>query len=98
MPIYEYDCKRCGEVVERYEVYVDKLPPPPCCKEQMEKKFSIASFDFRGSGFYKNEYGNGAHKLGVTQQAQRASVDCEASGLCPARHDPHKEYPVPQAS
>ena len=85
MPLYEYSCERCGEVTERYEVYVDKLPSPPCCGEPMEKLISTGCFDFRGGGFYQNDYGNGAHKLGTTEQAQRASVECEQRGLQVAR-------------
>jgi predicted nucleic acid-binding Zn ribbon protein len=85
MPLYEYGCKGCRKVVERYEVYVDKQPPPPCCGEPMVKLVSTGCFDFRGSGFYQNDYGDGAHKLGTTEQAQRASVDCAARGLQVAR-------------
>lgn len=51
----------------------------------MEKLISTGCFDFRGSGFYQNDYGDGAHKLGTTEQAQRASVDCAARGLQVAR-------------
>jgi len=81
MPIYEYGCSDCRKALERYESLIDNKGPPICCERQMEKKFSIASFDFRGSGFYQNDYGNGAHKLGVTEQAQRASIDCEKAGI-----------------
>ncbi len=85
MPIYEYGCDQCKAVLERYESLVDNKEPPTCCEKHMKKKFSIASFDFRGSGFYSNDYGNGAHKLGTTEQAQRASIDCEKAGIVAAR-------------
>ena len=88
MPIYEYKCDKCKAVLERYESLIDNKEPPTCCEKQMEKKFSIASFDFRGSGFYQNDYGNGAHKLGTTEQAQRASIDCEKAGIVAARPQP----------
>ncbi len=98
MPIYEYACDTCGKALERYEVYIDRQEPPSCCVKPMAKQFSVSIADFRGSGFYKNDYGNGAHKLGVTEQAQRASMDCEARGLRPATPGKSGEHPIPQAS
>ncbi|KKK56604.1 hypothetical protein LCGC14_3062850 [marine sediment metagenome] len=88
MPIYEYVCDNCGKALERYEVYIDRQEPPACCDNPMEKQFSVSIADFRGSGFYKNDYGNGAHKLGVAEQAQRASIDCGRLGLKPAKPKP----------
>jgi len=85
MPIYEYRCEGCGEVAERYEPNVDQQPPPPCCGEPMGKLISTCIFDLRGSGFYQNDHGSGAHKLSPTAQAQRASRDIEARGIVPAR-------------
>lgn len=98
MPLYEYACNTCRKALERYEVYIDRQEPPACCDNPMEKQFSVSIADFRGSGFYQNDYGNGAHKLGTTEQAQRASVDCDAKGLRPMRHDPNRKLPIPQAS
>jgi putative FmdB family regulatory protein len=93
MPIYEYGCNRCRKVLERYEPVVDKQVPPLCCGKQTEKVISIPTFDFRGSGFYQNEYGNGAHKLEPTAQAQRASVDCGNAGIGATRPQPMgKDY------
>ncbi len=85
MPIYEYNCHKCGESVERYEGHVDEEAPPTCCSKAMVKLMSAVCFDLRGSGFYENDYGKGAHKLTTTQQAQRASVDCKNRGLVPAQ-------------
>ncbi len=72
MPIYEYGCE-CGEVQERLETYIDRMAPPECdlCGEATEKLISVCSFDLRGSGFYENEYGMGAEKLGLKDQRRR---------------------------
>lgn len=85
MPIYEYGCQACGEVVERYEVRMNEQAPPKCCGEPTVKLMSACIFDLRGSGFHQNDYGNGAHKLSATHQAQRASVECAQHGLRPAQ-------------
>ncbi len=81
MPLYEYKCDECGEVTERYEPYIDREAPPLHCTKPMEKLISTGCFDFRGTGFYQNDYGHGAHKLSTKDQAQRAAVACEKRGL-----------------
>lgn len=72
MPIYEYGCE-CGEVQERLETFIDRMAPPECdlCGGDTEKLISVCSFDLRGGGFYQNEYGNGAEKLGLKDQRRR---------------------------
>ncbi len=86
MPMYEYGCNSCEATIERYEPLVDKLPPPDCggCDEPMMKLVSMANFDMRGTGFYINEHGSGAHKLEATDQAIRAERDIRKRGLMPA--------------
>ncbi len=72
MPIYEYGCQ-CGEVQERLETFIDRMAPPECdvCGGATEKLISVCSFDLRGGGFYQNEYGDGAEKLGLKDQRRR---------------------------
>ncbi len=86
MPMYEYGCEGCGVDTERYEPLVDKQPPPSCgsCGKTMIKFVSMANFDLRGTGFYINEHGSGAHKLAATDQAIRAERDIQKAGLTPA--------------
>ena len=83
--------------MERYEVFIDRKRPPVCCRHLMEKLVSTGCFDLRGSGFYENEYGKGAHKLETTQQAQRASVDCGNKGIVASRAKPIGPHALPEA-
>ncbi len=85
MPIYEYSCSKCGEVGERYEHYVDRQLPPPCCGEPTTKLISAGVFDLHGSGFYQNDHGSGAHKLATTDQARRAAREVKERGYVAAR-------------
>jgi len=41
---------------------------------------SLFSFDFRGDGFYKNEHGNGAHKLERPTQGRRIRKELRERG------------------
>jgi putative FmdB family regulatory protein len=57
MPLYEYECTKCGERVE----IIQKLSDPPyshCpkCGSDMKKLFSSPAIQFKGSGFYKTDY------------------------------------------
>ena len=57
MPLYEYECTKCGERVE----IIQKISDPPyshClkCRGDMRKLFSSPAIQFKGSGFYKTYY------------------------------------------
>lgn len=57
MPIFEYECTKCGrrtEVIQRH----DDPPPAKCphCGGRLRKLFSAPSFQFKGSGFYATDY------------------------------------------
>jgi putative FmdB family regulatory protein len=55
MPLYEYDCPKCG----RFEV-LQKMSDRPMerhgCGEKVEKLMSASAFSFKGSGFYITDY------------------------------------------
>jgi putative FmdB family regulatory protein len=57
MPLYEYQCVQCSEreeVIQRH----DAPPPAQCakCGGGMKKLISAPAIQFKGSGFYKNDY------------------------------------------
>ena len=58
MPIYEYQCKECGEKVE----YIQKLSDAPkrlcpvCHREGLEKLVTASSFRLRGTGWYETDF------------------------------------------
>jgi putative FmdB family regulatory protein len=59
MPIYEFVCEACGNIVERLQKLSD--PPPECCPEcggKMAKIMSRNSFQLKGGGWYRDLYGS----------------------------------------
>ncbi len=57
MPIYEYQCQKCGEVSE----YMQKMSDPPmtvceACGGPLERLISKSSFHLKGGGWYKDLY------------------------------------------
>ncbi|MBN2492997.1 MAG: zinc ribbon domain-containing protein [Deltaproteobacteria bacterium] len=62
MPIYEYECTRCGEIFEIMQSFSDK-PPNKCkkCNGKLRKKISMSTFHLKGSGWYVTDYAHGAN-------------------------------------
>jgi putative FmdB family regulatory protein len=57
MPIYEYSCKKCGQVIEK----IQKFSDPPLkrhseCGGSLTKLVSQSSFHLKGSGWYVTDY------------------------------------------
>jgi putative FmdB family regulatory protein len=57
MPLYEYQCESCAKRFERIQKYSD--PPVetcPSCGSHVKKLMSSPAIQFKGSGFYINDY------------------------------------------
>jgi putative FmdB family regulatory protein len=57
VPIYEYQCTKCGEVFEAFQKITDE-PLTQCkfCHSRVEKLISHSSFQLKGSGWYLTDY------------------------------------------
>ena len=57
MPIYEYQCTKCGEVFEAFQKITDD-PLTQCrfCQARVEKLISQSTFQLKGSGWYLTDY------------------------------------------
>jgi putative FmdB family regulatory protein len=57
VPIYEYQCTKCGEVFEAFQKITDE-PLAHCklCNSKVEKIISHSSFQLKGSGWYLTDY------------------------------------------
>jgi putative FmdB family regulatory protein len=57
MPLYEYQCEACAHRFERIQKFSD---PPidtcPTCGGSVRKLISSPAIQFKGSGFYINDY------------------------------------------
>jgi len=57
MPIYEYQCVACGQVVERWQKIADApLTECPACGGSLTKIISSCAFHLKGSGWYVTDY------------------------------------------
>jgi putative FmdB family regulatory protein len=61
MPIYEYLCQSCGKKFEVLQKFSDDpLLVHPECGGTVEKLISTSALQFKGSGWYVNDYAKGA--------------------------------------
>lgn len=57
MPIYEYECTRCGHQTEVWQNFSDP-PIAKCqlCRGKMKKLISQSTFHLKGTGWYVTDY------------------------------------------
>ena len=57
MPLYEYECKKCGPRFEKIQKFSDKMVKKcPECGGQVEQMISAPAVQFKGSGWYVTDY------------------------------------------
>ena len=63
MPIYEYECRKCGALTEVFQK-MDAKPPSKCgkCGGRLERRISAPAIQFKGSGWYVTDYAGKATK------------------------------------
>ncbi len=57
MPIYEYECTKCGRTTEAMQRFSD-APLTQCedCQGELRKLISMSTFHLKGSGWYTTDY------------------------------------------
>lgn len=58
MPIYEYQCKKCGHTFEQLQKVFEKPSRtcPKCKKQGLTKLISNTSFQLKGTGWYVTDF------------------------------------------
>ena len=74
MPIYEFECTKCGNQTEVWQRFSDK-PLTKCekCKGKMKKLISQSTFHLKGSGWYVTDYASG--RTGAPQEKKETSSE-----------------------
>jgi len=57
MPLYEYECKKCGHRFEKIQLYSARMVKKcPECGGQVEQMITAPAVQFKGSGWYVTDY------------------------------------------
>ncbi len=76
MPIYEYDCPKCGRFDALQKMSDKPLRTHDVCGSKVHKVMSASAFSFKGSGFYETDYKKGK------KDAKASSSDAPKGGAC----------------
>jgi putative FmdB family regulatory protein len=78
LPLYEYRCKNCGHIFEKIQSFsAPEEKECPVCKGEVERLISAPAIQFKGAGWYVNDYAG-------KSRAKSSSGDSTASGDKPA--------------
>jgi putative FmdB family regulatory protein len=56
MPIYEYQCQKCGTIEVTQRITDRALTKCPTCKSKVKRLISNTSFQLKGTGWYVTDY------------------------------------------
>jgi len=80
MPLYEYQCQKCGHRFERIQKFSDAMVKKcPECGGKVEQMISAPAVQFKGSGWY------------VTDYAKKSSAGSSSKGESESKSDSGKE-------
>jgi putative FmdB family regulatory protein len=82
MPIYEYMCTSCGNEFEAMQKFSD-APLTECeCGESgtVERKLSLAAFQLKGGGWYKDRYAAGGNGKNGNGKSDGGDAGAAAKG------------------
>jgi putative FmdB family regulatory protein len=83
MPIYEYQCQKCREVLESMQKFSDPpLTECPSCSGDLKKMISHSSFHLKGSGWYVTDYsrkGSSAPESKKSEPAEKPASGSETT-------------------
>lgn len=86
MPIYEYECTKCGKVTEVWQQMSDK-PLKKCqyCSGKVQKLISRSAFHLKGSGWYATDYSGKA--ASSSSASGKAGTKDGAAKTCARKED-----------
>ena len=99
MPIYEYECRKCGAHVEAFQKINDK-PLTKCrkCGGKLDKKISAPAIQFKGSGWYVTDYGGKATKNEKSESESSTDSKSEKTDKKTKESSPKKTSDKPSPS
>ncbi|MGA2001838.1 MAG: zinc ribbon domain-containing protein [Terriglobales bacterium] len=100
MPLYEYQCKKCGHRLEKIQQFSDKpLTKCPECGGALEKLISQSSVQFKGSGWYVSDYGRKGSSAASSSSSSDSESDTKSATAAKESKETKKEdKPKPDTS
>jgi putative FmdB family regulatory protein len=78
MPLYEYECRKCGHRFERIQKFSDPMAKKcPECGGKVEQMISAPAVQFKGTGWYVTDY---AKKSSGSRSSSESKSDSDGNG------------------
>ncbi len=82
MPIYEYQCQKCGTFEVTQRITENALAKCPTCRGKVKKLISNTSFQLKGTGWYITDYArkgqNGESKSDNGSKTSEANTESKS--------------------
>lgn len=78
MPIYEYQCQKCGTFEVTQRITEKPLGKCPTCKGKVKKLISNTSFQLKGTGWYVTDYARKDNNKGAEKGENGAKSSAES--------------------
>lgn len=91
MPIYEYECTKCGKIKEAIQRFSDK-PLTKCkhCSGKLHKLISQNSFHLKGTGWYVTDYANKSQNSPTPAKKKEESPSVDSTTSATDKSKPEK--------
>ncbi len=99
MPLYEYECRSCGNVSEVIQRMSDD-PLTTCdrCGGELKKLLSAPAFQFKGSGWYVTDYADKSSGNGSSgETGSKATSDSKSDAGDGSKSEKKADTPKPEA-
>lgn len=102
MPLYEYECEKCGATFETLQ-HVSARPLKTCqglgCSNKdngkVHRMVSASGFILKGSGWYTSDYPSEARKKGWESESKQAAGAPDGGSDAPEKKAPAASPPAP---
>ena len=85
MPLYEYRCKQCGHQFEKIQSFsAPEEKECPVCHGEVERLISAPAIQFKGAGWYVNDYAAKGSKSASKSGDSETSSDKPAGAAAPS--------------
>src|SRR5947208_15400224 len=75
MPIYEYQCQKCGTFEVTQRITEKPLGRCPTCKAKVRKLISNTSFQLKGTGWYVTDYARKGKDAPKTENGSKSTSE-----------------------
>ena len=83
MPIYEYECAKCGNTIEIIQKFSEKPKKTHAgCGGSLTKLISASAFQFKGTGWYLTDYARKSQQPGTeaSKDGKKDSKETSSNG------------------